>query len=188
MEERLLKRGQTSGRADDNSETIRKRFKTFVEQSKPVIDHYLALGKCHNISAVDAPDAVFQKVQAAVEGKVRLPKCLFWSTRRLMRLSRTHCICSLLFILTCWGFNRFRTPEAVMTCTKPYAIAAKWLCSLPFAYHWVRGSVRQLVAPVAPHRWGILCRRHLWFRRFRPLQRPLGSSMQRAVWLRRFRS
>jgi hypothetical protein len=70
MEERLLKRGQTSGRADDNAETIRKRFKTFVEQSKPVIDHYIMLGKCHNISAVDAPDAVFEKVQAAVEGKV----------------------------------------------------------------------------------------------------------------------
>ena len=72
MEERLLKRGQTSGRADDNAETIRKRFKTFVEQSKPVIDHYITLGKCHNISAVDAPDAVFEKVQAAIEGKVSI--------------------------------------------------------------------------------------------------------------------
>ncbi len=27
MEKRLLKRGETSGRADDNAETIRKRFK-----------------------------------------------------------------------------------------------------------------------------------------------------------------
>jgi adenylate kinase family enzyme len=70
MEERLLKRGQTSGRADDNAETIRKRFKTFVEQSKPVIDHYVNLGKCHTISAVPAPDEVFVAVQAAVEGKV----------------------------------------------------------------------------------------------------------------------
>jgi hypothetical protein len=70
MEERLVKRGQTSGRADDNSETIRKRFKTFVEQSKPVIDHYLALGKCHNISAVDAPDTVFAKVCAVLEPAV----------------------------------------------------------------------------------------------------------------------
>lgn len=70
MEERLLKRGQTSGRADDNAETIRKRFKTFVVQSKPVIDHYVALGKCHVVSAVDSPDKVFETVQAAVEGKV----------------------------------------------------------------------------------------------------------------------
>jgi adenylate kinase len=35
MERRLLKRGETSGRADDNAETIRKRFHTFVEQSLP---------------------------------------------------------------------------------------------------------------------------------------------------------
>jgi hypothetical protein len=70
MEERLLKRGQTSGRADDNAETIRKRFKTFVVQSKPVIDHYVALGKCHVVSAVDAPDEVFAKVCAVLQPAV----------------------------------------------------------------------------------------------------------------------
>ena len=40
MRERLLARGQSSGRADDNEETIVKRFRTFVEQSKPVITYY----------------------------------------------------------------------------------------------------------------------------------------------------
>lgn len=30
MKERLLKRAQTSGRADDNEETITKRFKTYA--------------------------------------------------------------------------------------------------------------------------------------------------------------
>jgi hypothetical protein len=101
MEERLLKRGQTSGRADDNAETIRKRFKTFVEQSKPVIDHYLALGKCHNISAVDAPDAVFQKVQAAVEGKVRM--WLLWLTGSTLQVLHAHGTCSLRPALTYVG-------------------------------------------------------------------------------------
>jgi adenylate kinase len=47
MEARLIKRGETSGRADDNAETIRKRFKTFVEQSLPVIDHYTAQVRAH---------------------------------------------------------------------------------------------------------------------------------------------
>jgi hypothetical protein len=70
MEERLLKRAQTSGRADDNAETIRKRFKTFVEQSKPVIDHYVNLGKCHTISAVAGPDEVFAKVCAVLQPTV----------------------------------------------------------------------------------------------------------------------
>jgi len=30
MEKRLIKRGETSGRSDDNAETIKKRFDTFT--------------------------------------------------------------------------------------------------------------------------------------------------------------
>ena len=30
MEERILRRGQTSGRVDDNREAIKKRFRTYV--------------------------------------------------------------------------------------------------------------------------------------------------------------
>ena len=37
MRERLLNRGKTSGRADDNADSILKRFKTFVETSMPVV-------------------------------------------------------------------------------------------------------------------------------------------------------
>jgi len=37
MEKRLLKRGETSGRSDDNAETIKKRFATFQEQTEPVL-------------------------------------------------------------------------------------------------------------------------------------------------------
>jgi len=40
MERRLVKRGESSGRVDDNIESIRKRFKTFVSDSMPVIDFY----------------------------------------------------------------------------------------------------------------------------------------------------
>ena len=40
MKKRLLKRGETSGRSDDNEETIAKRLATFHEVSEPVIDHY----------------------------------------------------------------------------------------------------------------------------------------------------
>jgi adenylate kinase family enzyme len=45
MEKRLLKRGQTSGRTDDNLESIKKRFRTFQEQSMPVIDYYAQKNK-----------------------------------------------------------------------------------------------------------------------------------------------
>ncbi|KAG9102772.1 UMP-CMP kinase [Ceratobasidium sp. 370] len=42
---RLLERGKTSGREDDNVESIKKRFQTFVETSMPVVDKYRAEGK-----------------------------------------------------------------------------------------------------------------------------------------------
>ena len=62
MLKRLLERGKTSGREDDNEESIRKRFRTFAvtrmnarplifttgvykEQTMPVIAHYSKEGK-----------------------------------------------------------------------------------------------------------------------------------------------
>jgi len=38
MERRIL--GRNEGRTDDNIDTIRKRFKVFMEQSMPVVQHY----------------------------------------------------------------------------------------------------------------------------------------------------
>ena len=37
MEERLINRGKSSGRADDNEQTIKKRFAVFIEQTKPIV-------------------------------------------------------------------------------------------------------------------------------------------------------
>ncbi|VDP69510.1 unnamed protein product [Echinostoma caproni] len=50
MQERLLKRGQTSGRVDDNEETIKKRFHTFNESTKPVLDYYEKQNKLIRVS------------------------------------------------------------------------------------------------------------------------------------------
>ncbi|KAG5928107.1 hypothetical protein E4U42_001268 [Claviceps africana] len=63
MEARLLERGKTSGRADDNAESIRKRFRTFVETSMPVVDYYEKQGKVVKVDATPSPDAVFAKTQ-----------------------------------------------------------------------------------------------------------------------------
>ncbi len=49
MTERLLKRALSSGRADDNEETIKKRLVTFHQCSEPVIKKYT--DKCVCISA-----------------------------------------------------------------------------------------------------------------------------------------
>lgn len=42
------------GRADDNIETIRKRFKVFTESSLPVIKYYEPSGKLHKVPIVYA--------------------------------------------------------------------------------------------------------------------------------------
>ncbi|RKP27191.1 adenylate kinase-domain-containing protein, partial [Syncephalis pseudoplumigaleata] len=47
---RLLKRGETSGRADDNAETIAKRLDTFNKLTQPVIDHYAQLNRVCTVS------------------------------------------------------------------------------------------------------------------------------------------
>jgi UMP-CMP kinase len=63
MEKRLLERGKTSGRADDNAESIRKRFRTFVETSMPVVDHYEAENRVVKVDATPAPDQVYANTQ-----------------------------------------------------------------------------------------------------------------------------
>ena len=40
MTRRLLQRGQTSGRVDDNEATIKKRLATFRQETLPVIEFY----------------------------------------------------------------------------------------------------------------------------------------------------
>ncbi|KAJ2899753.1 uncharacterized protein MKZ38_002827 [Zalerion maritima] len=63
LEKRLLERGKTSGRTDDNPESIRKRFATFVETSMPVVDHYEKEGRVVKITATTSIDDVFKETQ-----------------------------------------------------------------------------------------------------------------------------
>ncbi|KAM4072406.1 hypothetical protein ACJW30_11G131300 [Castanea mollissima] len=67
MERRLLSRNQ--GREDDNIETIRKRFKVFLESSLPVIEHYTARGKVRKIDAGKSVEEVFESVKAVFTPK-----------------------------------------------------------------------------------------------------------------------
>lgn len=52
MEERLIKRGETSGRVDDNAETIKKRFRTFMEKTVPVLEKYEQQNKVKRVCLV----------------------------------------------------------------------------------------------------------------------------------------
>lgn len=50
MVKRLLKRGETSGRVDDNEETIKKRLETYYKATEPVIAFYKSRGIVRQVS------------------------------------------------------------------------------------------------------------------------------------------
>ncbi|XP_061370521.1 UMP-CMP kinase 3-like [Gastrolobium bilobum] len=62
MERQLLNRNQ--GREDDNIETIRKRFKVFLQSSLPVINYYDAKQKVRKIDVARPIEEVFESVKA----------------------------------------------------------------------------------------------------------------------------
>ncbi|KAF4123575.1 UMP-CMP kinase [Geosmithia morbida] len=70
MESRLLERGKTSGRSDDNAESIRKRFRTFVETSMPVVDYYSKQDKVIKVDATATPDNVYSATQKALTDRL----------------------------------------------------------------------------------------------------------------------
>ncbi|KAK6193423.1 eukaryotic translation initiation factor 2 subunit gamma [Pestalotiopsis sp. IQ-011] len=70
MEKRLLIRGQTSGRSDDNADSIRKRFRTFVDTSMPVVDYYETQSKVVKINAERDPEVVHKDTQKQVESRL----------------------------------------------------------------------------------------------------------------------
>lgn len=65
MKERLLERGKTSGRADDNEATITKRLDTFHQHTQPILDHFGATVK--NITAIGTPEEIFSKVCEVID-------------------------------------------------------------------------------------------------------------------------
>ena len=62
LQNRLLERGKSSGRSDDNIESIKKRFKTFKTQSFPVIQMFQSMEKVKHIIADRSIDEVFAEV------------------------------------------------------------------------------------------------------------------------------
>ncbi|KAF2749807.1 UMP-CMP kinase-like protein [Sporormia fimetaria CBS 119925] len=67
MQARLINRGKTSGRADDNIESIKKRFKTFVDTSMPVVKEFEGQGRVVKVDAVQPPEKVYEDVQAKLK-------------------------------------------------------------------------------------------------------------------------
>ena len=64
---RIVARGKTSGRADDNEETARKRLANYYKQTMPLKAFYEQQGKYKAIEGVGAIDSIYSLVSAAIK-------------------------------------------------------------------------------------------------------------------------
>ncbi|GAA6091305.1 UMP-CMP kinase isoform X1 [Tachysurus ichikawai] len=60
---RCLERGKSSGRTDDNKESLEKRIQTYLQSTRPIIDLYEKQGKVRRIKASRSVDEVFADVK-----------------------------------------------------------------------------------------------------------------------------
>ena len=64
---RLIKRGQESGRADDNEETIKKRLGVYHSQTQPLIEWYKREGLHHHINGLGELDRIFADIKNVID-------------------------------------------------------------------------------------------------------------------------
>lgn len=67
--DRLVKRGQMSGRSDDNPETISNRLKVYHSQTSPLRDYYIGEGNYHAIPGSGDVDAIFGTIKNSIGSK-----------------------------------------------------------------------------------------------------------------------
>ncbi|NLA29969.1 MAG: adenylate kinase [Propionibacterium sp.] len=68
--QRLLKRAQLEGRADDTEETIRHRMEVYERDTKPLLDHYREQGLLISVDGDGSISEVSERAFAALDGAV----------------------------------------------------------------------------------------------------------------------
>jgi len=71
--ERLVKRAQDQGRADDTPEVIKARLVAYNEQSLPVAEYYKPQGKVYELDGVGTIEEVFGRVKDVLESAQSTP-------------------------------------------------------------------------------------------------------------------
>jgi adenylate kinase len=64
--QRLLKRAEIEGRADDNEETIRERMRVYEKQTAPLLDHYGKAGLLAEVDGMGTVAEVFERIEEAL--------------------------------------------------------------------------------------------------------------------------
>ena len=67
LTERLIKRGEVSGRNDDTEETIKSRLQVYYRQTAPLKDYYEKQGKLVRINGVGTIDEIFGRIEKVVD-------------------------------------------------------------------------------------------------------------------------
>jgi len=65
--QRLLKRAQIEGRADDNEATIRERMRVYDNQTAPLLGFYRERGRLIEVSGMGTIESVGQRIQEALK-------------------------------------------------------------------------------------------------------------------------
>jgi adenylate kinase len=69
--ERLINRGKTSGRADDQDEQkIRNRFDEYNNKTAPLRAFYEGQGKFHSVDGIGSIDEITQRLTALIDGLI----------------------------------------------------------------------------------------------------------------------
>ena len=66
--DRLIKRGQQSGRSDDNEETIKKRLGVYHNQTAPLIEWYQKEGLHHHVKGFGELQEIFADIKQVIDG------------------------------------------------------------------------------------------------------------------------
>lgn len=69
--QRMLDRGKTEGRADDNIDTIKRRFMEYHEKTKPLLDFYKNKGLLHEINGVGNIEEISKELCETIENLKR---------------------------------------------------------------------------------------------------------------------
>ena len=67
LTDRLIKRGQASGRSDDNAATIAKRLEVYHRQTKPLQEFYNGRKKYHGVKGTGSVDDIFKSIADVVD-------------------------------------------------------------------------------------------------------------------------
>lgn len=65
--ERLLKRAEIEGRADDNEETIRERMREYDAKTAPLLDFYKSRGRLVDVNGMGTIEEVGERIKQALD-------------------------------------------------------------------------------------------------------------------------